>query len=189
MPTAVYWRRRAVALATGVLAVLFIVWLAFLLFAGAPEPAPAEQPRPPVAVSAPPPEPKPCAEGAVRVTAEPVRQEVPIGERIPLRIAVANGGEVECVQDTDGMLRELVVSAADGRRLWSSNDCYGETTNQSAILQPGEVRYTEVLWSGHTSLPGCPTERRAVNAGEYQLVAKLGDLTSAPVPFRLTGGA
>ena len=142
-----------------------------------------------MAVSAPPPEPQPCADEAIRVTAEPARREFPIGERITLRIAVANVGRHECTRETGGMLRELIVLDGNGQRLWSSRDCYGESTDEPPVLQAGEVRSTEVRWSGHTSHPGCPAERRAVAPGDYVLVAELGDLASDPVPFRLTGGA
>lgn len=191
-----YLRRRALALGVAAVVVVFLVWGVVALTGSGGEPPAAGRPRPPLAVTAPPTEPPPsselppaelpqCGDEVTRVIAEPVRQEVPVGEPVGLRLVVSNTGDHECVRDTNGLLRELVVSDHTGKRLWSSRDCRSESTNEQPLLRPGQVTYNEVRWSGHTSRPGCPVERRQVTAGDYTVVAKLGDLSSVPAPFRL----
>ncbi|MGH3910229.1 MAG: hypothetical protein ACRDRM_05315 [Pseudonocardiaceae bacterium] len=92
-----------------------------------------------------------------------------------------------CSRDLDPALQEVVVLTADGARVWSSNDCYGAGFASMRTLAPGEQRVFSVVWAGRTSELGCTAQRRPVSAGAYQLVAKLGPLTSRPTPFRLLG--
>ncbi|MGH3905027.1 MAG: hypothetical protein ACRDTE_12670 [Pseudonocardiaceae bacterium] len=54
-------------------------------------------------------------------------------------------------------------------------------------MAPDEQLVSSVVWAGRTSEPGCTAQRRPVPAGAYQLVAKLGAVTSRPTPFRLLG--
>ena len=54
------------------------------------------------------------------------------------------------------------------------------------LLQPGQVISYDVDWAGRTSAAGCPRSRTVVPAGQYALIAELGNLTSAPTPFALT---
>jgi hypothetical protein len=98
---------------------------------------------------------------------------------------VMNVGRGACSRDLDPALQEVVVLASDGARLWSSNDCYSAGGSSVRTLAPGEQLVFSVVWAGRTSQPGCPSQREAVPAGTYQLVVKLGPLTSRPVPFRL----
>ena len=79
--------------------------------------------------------------------------------------------------------------SADGTtREWSSNDCYFEHPSAEVrTLDPATPVTFGVTWMGRTSEPGCPVKRDTVPAGEYLLIAKLGDLVSAPTPFRLVG--
>ncbi|MFN2494967.1 MAG: hypothetical protein ABR608_03520 [Pseudonocardiaceae bacterium] len=121
------------------------------------------------------------------LTAQPGAAEYGPGQPRELRMVVANVGLVPCRRDLDPALQEMVVLAADGARLWSSNDCYGRGGFSERVLQPGEQLVSSVVWGGRTSQPGCPAQREAVPAGDYQLVAKLGQLTSPPAAFRLLG--
>jgi hypothetical protein len=54
------------------------------------------------------------------------------------------------------------------------------------VLDPGKPLVFSLNWAGRTSNPGCAGTRQAVGAGSYQLVGKLGPLTSGPAPFNLT---
>jgi hypothetical protein len=54
-------------------------------------------------------------------------------------------------------------------------------------LAPGQSVPYNIKWSGTTSSPGCATPRVPVKAGDYTLVAHLGDLKSAPTAFAITG--
>jgi hypothetical protein len=121
------------------------------------------------------------------LTAQPGAAEFAPGKPRELRIVVANIGLVFCRRDLDPALQEMVVLTTDGTRLWSSNDCYVRDTPAERALQPGQQVAFSMLWGGRTSQPGCPAQRRVVPAGDYQLVAKLGQLISPPAAFRLLG--
>ncbi len=120
------------------------------------------------------------------LTAQPGAAEYPPGQPRELRMVVANVGLVPCRRDLDPALQEVVVLSVEGTRLWSSNDCYGRGGPAERVLQPGEQVVFSVMWAGRTSQPGCSGQRETVPAGDYQLVAKLGQLTSPPAAFRLT---
>jgi hypothetical protein len=100
---------------------------------------------------------------------------------------VKNVGPVPCFRDLNPALQEVLVLGADGRRLWSSNDCYNQGEPSVRRLSPAEQVQSSVVWAGRTSQPGCPTQRETVPAGDYQLVVRLGPLSSPPAPFRLLG--
>ncbi len=121
-----------------------------------------------------------------KVSAEPDRQAYAVGQRPAFRLVVSNGGQVACTRDIGRQLRELVVTAADGARLWSTNDCYfHHPSGEVHTLQPGERQEFSVTWAGRTSEPGCPRKRDSVQPGGYLLIAKLGALTSPPAPFTI----
>ncbi|GAA2791048.1 hypothetical protein [Saccharopolyspora taberi] len=177
LPPAVYWRRRAVALSVAVLVLALAGW-AVIASVGTEPPRAAVQMLPP-------PEPGACADATTRVVAEPLKPEFRVGDRIGLRIVTINDGREPCYRDTSRDLRELVVTTPDGKHVWSSNDCYRETTNEAPLLQPGQSVHNDVHWVGLASTPECLPLQQIAPAGPYLLVAKLGDLKSAPVPFRL----
>lgn len=127
-----------------------------------------------------------CPDQAIGLTAQPSAAEYGPGQPREFRMVVTNIGTTACGRDLNPALQELVVHSADGARVWSSNDCYDAGTADVRTLAPGEQLVFTVVWAGRTSEPGC-TGRDPVPAGSYQLVAKLGDLSSRPTPFRLAG--
>ena len=185
LPASVYWRRRIVALGGLVLAVSFTAWTvtASLAAIGASPAVPLRAPAP--VAPAPNLEPVDCADQSIRVSAEPAKPVFRLGERVGLSMVVTNSGDRTCRRDINRLLRELIVSARDGQRVWSSNDCYTESTNELPVLQPGQTVRNEITWLATNSAPGCPLRRDLAPAGDYSVVARLGPLASQPVPFRL----
>ncbi|MGH8963868.1 MAG: hypothetical protein ACRDXB_00840, partial [Actinomycetes bacterium] len=108
------------------------------------------------------------------------------GARPLLRLRITNVGPAPCTRDVSRKLREILVLAADGTRLWSSNDCYGPPQKDVRVLAPNQPATFAVNWAGRTSAPGCPLDRKTVPAGTYQVVGKLGALAGAPTPLTLT---
>jgi hypothetical protein len=152
-------------------------------------PAPAA--TPPVATTtttaAPPPgPPQPCPDAVMKVTATAAQPSYPIGVKPLLRLEITNVGPAPCTRDVSRKLREILVLAADGTRLWSSNDCYGPPEADVRVLAPNQPLPFSLNWAGRTSAPGCPVDREAVPAGTYQVVGKLGGLVGAPTPISLT---
>jgi hypothetical protein len=110
-----------------------------------------------------------------------------VGSRPVFALHIANTGPVACTRDVSHQFRSLVVVPAGAAApVWSSSDCYSLVTHEVPVLQPGQAVTYSVDWAGRTSAPGCPESRSGVPAGEYAVIGKLGDLTSAPTSFTLT---
>lgn len=192
LPREVYWRRHAVALGAVLLAAALVGWGAFALAGalsgGAEQAGPPRQasPAPPALAAAP----APCSDRDLRITAEPVQPDTPVGKPVALRMSITNTGPQPCTRDLGRMQREVVVSTADGSRFWSSTDCHVETSNENPVLAPGAAVRNELEWPGVSSKSGqspaqCATERDIAPAGTYLVGARLGGLVSKPVPFRI----
>ncbi len=147
---------------------------------------PAATPPVTTTTAAPPPgPPKACPDAVMKVTAKPDQPSYPVGAKPLLRLEITNVGPVSCTRDVSRRLREILVLAADGARLWSSNDCYGPPEQDVRVLAPNQPLAFSLNWAGRTSAPGCPVDRDAVPAGTYQVVGKLGGLIGAPTPISL----
>lgn len=134
----------------------------------------------------PPSPPKPCPDDAIVVRADTGKPSYRVGEQPLLKLVVINVGEQPCVRDLSRKLRELVITRkSDGKRLWSSNDCYSPPGKDVRTLRPAKRLTFTLNWAGRTSAPGCPVERETVPAGEYLVTGKLGKLTGEAVPLRL----
>jgi hypothetical protein len=248
LPQSVYWRRRALAGAVSVFAVVLLAWLIGGLVeaddqhpvqgtasasviggptstdvrgTSAPASAPPSSPGPndprgsstasprsgsstsegagpatsaapvppttPPAPPPPPPGPPPqCPDLAMKIAATPDAPSYPVGARPLLRLQIMNVGPIPCTRDVSRQLREIVLQAPDGTRLWSSNDCYGPPEADVRVLAPNQPAVFTVNWAGRTSAPGCPLDRKAVPAGTYQVIGKLGALVGPPAPLTLT---
>ncbi|PSL50718.1 putative repeat protein (TIGR01451 family) [Saccharothrix carnea] len=213
LPRAVYWRRRALALAGSVVALVLVVWLVGVLVGrGDPAPVvaqPSSSPPEPAATPAvvsssstspppspatsvapsptlPPGPPPPCEDAQVAVAAEVDKPETPAGQPVRFTIVISNTGPLPCAKEIGRHVRELVVTSADGAtRLWSSNDCFATEGSEVRVMQPGE-RFTYGLqWPGSTSGPGCREQSR-LGAGDYLLTALVAGKASTPVVFRVT---
>jgi hypothetical protein len=151
-------------------------------------PTAAQSPAAPTTTASPPPAgpPAPCADAVLKVVATPDAPSYPVGTRPLLRLLIVNGGPVPCTRDVSRGLREISVLAQDGTRLWSSRDCYGPPEQDVRVLPAGQPVEFTVHWAGRTSAPGCPLDRRAVTAGTYQVVGRLGGLVGPPAPLTLT---
>lgn len=152
---------------------------------GAPSSGSRQQPKPPKPKPAPP---KPCSDEMLKLVVQVGKPQYRVGQRPHMQMVLTNAGPEPCVKDVSRQVRELVVTGAkDGRRVWSSIDCYPPKTNEKPVLRPGQQLKFDLTWAGRTSSPGCPLDRHQVPAGDYRVTGKIGKLTSAPTPLRLTG--
>jgi hypothetical protein len=142
--------------------------------APAPAPGPAAAPAPAMQ----------CADQNIAVVAQVGAPNYKVGDRPLFRLVVANLGDKPCSRDLDPGLRGLVVTGPGGQ-LWADNDCNPERHSEVRVLEPGKPLVFSVNWAGRTSHPGCGGARQAVGPGTYQLVGKLGPLTSGPAQFTL----
>lgn len=152
----------------------------------APPSATTEVPPPAPPPPPPPGPPGPCLDDAIGLTAETGLPEYAVGQRPVLRLVITNISPVACIRDVDPALQELLVFSGDGvTRLWSSNDCATGGGPDVRTLQPGQQVRSELTWGGRSSQAGCPEPRTTIPAGDYQVFAKLGPITSPPAPLRL----
>lgn len=127
----------------------------------------------------------PCADTDVKLEPVPASASIPKGGYLTVEVKVTNAAAVPCVRDLGLSQQELQVKAGK-ERLWSTDDCSGAGEANRRTLQPGETVSSRVTWDGRTSTPGCHGGSRAVPAGTYQVVARLGSAWSAPVDFKVT---
>lgn len=180
------------ALAVALTVALLLGWSMVLLLGGERDPEASEQLPPQAAPAAEKEpanaEPKACPDSALRVVAEAGRPTFKAGEKISLSMVVTNTGPVPCVRDLNRVHREIEVLGVEDQHIWSSSDCFVESTNEKPVLGPGQSARNDVVWSGVTSTPDCGPDRKRVQPGEYKAVAKLAEITSEPVPFKVEPG-
>ncbi|OMQ15550.1 MucR family transcriptional regulator, partial [Modestobacter sp. VKM Ac-2676] len=127
-----------------------------------------------------------CSDDMIAVEIRPQPATTPVGSKPTFDLLVSNVSEVPCVRSLDKQLQEIVLIDGAGNRLWGSNDCFPESTDDVRTLEPGESVAFPVLWGGLTSSPGCATERTPPPPGEYVLRGRLDTRTSSDAAFTLT---
>ncbi len=149
----------------------------------APEPstaAPAETPAAPAYTEG-----QGCTDEMIAVDVRPEPAQAAVGSKPTFTLVVTNTSPVSCTRSLDAGLREIVLIDGSGNRVWGSNDCFPENSNDPRTLAAGEQVLLPVLWGGLTSDPGCTAQRVNPPAGEYQLQGRLDTRVGAPAPFTL----
>ncbi|MDQ3505994.1 MAG: MucR family transcriptional regulator [Actinomycetota bacterium] len=132
-------------------------------------------------------EPGPCPDEAIGLTVGSELGQYAAGSKPLLGLNITNIGTVACFRDLDRALQTWGLFAADGTRLWGSNDCYPEPSLPDAqLLQPAQVVTFTIIWSGQTSEPSCTADRQTLGPGSYILRGYLGTVLSPDVPLVLT---
>ncbi|MGY1632637.1 MucR family transcriptional regulator [Geodermatophilus sp. SYSU D01186] len=139
------------------------------------EPAPVETPAAPTPGG-------PCSDDMIALE---VRSpgSAPVGGRPTFELAVANVSAVPCVRALDKELQEIVLFDGAGTRLWGSNDCFPEVSDDTRTLAPGETVSFPLVWGSRTSEPTCTAERVVLGAGQYVLRGRLDTKVSGDAPF------
>jgi hypothetical protein len=181
LPSAVYWRRRALVLGAIVLA-LFLVAQACMAASASSErggtppttqpPAEASQPptnpptQPPTQLptlsptgvpatgepASQPPSEDTCTDDEMRVTAVSDLTEFRAGQSVQFTIRIRNGGDRSCERDIGGSQRELFLRRGSGAdKVWSSRDCDPPTGAEVLPLEPDFERSHWTVWNGRAS--------------------------------------
>ncbi|MGY1747499.1 MucR family transcriptional regulator [Blastococcus sp. SYSU D00695] len=156
-----------------------------------PSLASVQTPTPPAAVEetpAPPAGPQPgdpCSDDMIAVEVRGPGT-VASGSGPTLELAVINVSAVPCVRVLDAELQEIVLVDTAGTRVWGSNDCQPESSDDTRTLAPGEQVVFPLVWSGLSSEPTCGVERTVVPPGDYLLRGRMETATSADSPLTLT---
>jgi hypothetical protein len=212
LPPGAYWLRRLVA-ALAVIVVVVLAWWAWGALTGdgggsSPTPSLTTSPGPstasstPSATASPTATPKPtatatpspaattaavaalCPAAAIEVTVATDRTAYSAGQRPKITLTVTNTGSSACRRDVGQKALELQISTG-GKRFWSSDDCAPGGGASLRLLGPDASYRTTVVWQRTGSQPGCPADRPAAPAGEYQVVGRDLDVRSEPATFTL----
>jgi hypothetical protein len=108
-----------------------------------------------------------------------------VGSKPTFELVVTNTAAVPCVRALDKGLQELVLLDGAGNRVWGSNDCFPELSDDTRTLAPGEVVSFPVVWGGLTSEPTCTAQRTAPAPGSYVLRGRLDTKTSPDTAITL----
>ena len=128
-----------------------------------------------------------CGDQDLALVSQVAAGSYKVGQKPLFRLVIANIGDKPCSRDLDPGLQGLVVNGPSGQ-LWASNDCDTNHKADVRVLDPGKPLVFSLNWAGRTSHPGCGGTRTSVGPGTYQLIGKLGSLSSGPAPFTLTSG-
>jgi hypothetical protein len=125
----------------------------------------------------------PCAAAAIKVVAAADAAVFAAAVEPVLTLTVTNSGKTPCTRDLGPGATELrVMSGPD--RIWSSDDCAAKAPANPTVLTPGETKTFKVTWKRERSKP-CTGTRGAAKPGNYRVIGRVGDITSAPDTFRL----
>ena len=107
------------------------------------------------------------------------------GSKPTFELVVTNTSAVPCLRALDKGLQELVLLDGAGTRVWGSNDCFPEASDDTRTLAPGEVVAFPIVWGGLTSEPTCTAARVTPPPGNYVLRGRLDTKVSPDAPFTL----
>lgn len=119
-----------------------------------------------------------CLPNAAVLEVTPDAGTLTAGDVLSFTMRVTNGGRMPCLVDGRGSSMQLVVTDAEGERVWSSADC-GSTGGADLLLGVGEYWDRTVRWSGSSSQPGCEGKRERLAAGDYTATMSLADVPDA----------
>ena len=127
----------------------------------------------------------PCSDDMIAVAVR-APASVPAGSGPTIELLVTNVSAVPCVRALDQELQEIVLVDTAGARLWGSNDCQPEASDDVRTLAPGEVAAFPLVWSGLSSEPSCAAARTPMPPGQYVLRGRLDTKPSPDTPLTLT---
>lgn len=215
LPPAVYWRRRAIVLGAALVVLFVVAQACMSgspaddrAGDGDPSPstsdspppdtnqpagAPASSPPPatgqPTGAGDPPSEPPSappagdfCTDDEIKLTALASETTFAVGAGAEFTMRIEHDADRPCERDVGGDQRELyLVPDAGSGRVWSSRDCADPAGEEVVRLTAGWEREHHITFRGS----GGPTCTDVLEAGEYELLARLGSARSEPLQITL----
>ncbi len=122
-----------------------------------------------------------CTASAVELDLAAGSTTLAPGEMLPFTLRVTNEGRMPCLLDGRGSSMQVVVTDAEGERVWSSADCGGGGGSDLLLGVQNALDTWDmtVRWSGSSSEPGCEGKRERLPAGEYTAAISLADVPDA----------
>jgi hypothetical protein len=211
LPPEIYWRRRLVAGAFLILAILVLYYLVRSLFGGgdgAASPDPSTSASPGVTTSASPgvttsaspgvtTSASPgvgltgirlCGAADVTIILTATMHDWPGVTQPTFDAAVRQSATTPCVLDTSATDAELLVTSGSVRQ-WSNLDCAAEPilAPEKLLLKTGGTAVLHSTWPRIRSADGCPSNLAAPGVGTYRATLTVQGISSDQAVFALTG--
>ncbi len=214
LPASVYWRRRAMVLGGALLGVLIVVYSCNVAGKTSPAATPTisatPQSKPSLTPSPTPPpattqaavnsptstvaavvDANTCTDAEISVKAVAPKTSLPKGTEVQITLLIKNISNRQCTRDVGADQQELRIVFGT-EKVWSSDDCDGPTGTDVRSLPPNHERSYFAKWNGKSSSVCSASAKHtpagpAPEAGEYQLIGRVGTDLSDPVTLKITG--
>ena len=211
LPQAVYWRRRAVALAVVIAPILLVLRACAGPDDAAPTPSPTATKSPAVETATVAKQQKPKAETTtvakqpkktttptpaqtvadcrgseleVTITADALTY--PVGSPVTLAVRIANLGTTACKRDVGALANEVYITDIEGTVVWSSDACQVDNRTQVVTMKPGSVFGNTQVWAGLNSGRDCASAAPDAAPGTYFAYGRNDSVVSKGFAFTLT---
>lgn len=209
LPQAVYWRRRAVALAVVITPLLLVLRACAGTDATTPTPSPTttkspavetttaakqQKPKPETTTVAKKPKKTPtpaqtvgdCRGSELEVTITADALSYPVGSPVTLAVRIANLGTTACKRDVGALANEVYITDIEGTVVWSSDACQVDNRTQVVTMKPGSVFGNTQVWAGLNSGRDCASAAPDAAPGTYFAYGRNDSVVSKGFAFTLT---
>ncbi len=97
---------------------------------------------------------------------------------------VTNVSGTPCIRNLGTEMNRVVVRQGD-LQVWSSTSCEGQGEAKDVTLLPASTYMIPLIWDGRSNYAGCTSSEPLAKAGDYQVSARNGEVTSRSVTFTL----
>ncbi|MCJ7827177.1 MAG: hypothetical protein MUP36_02925 [Demequinaceae bacterium] len=189
LPPEVYWRRRVIVLAFGVLALVVLYYLLKSAFDGG-EPGPSPTPDVTPSVSPSPSESfsgePPCGVADLLINLSPISRDFPDPGIPSFQATVTHTGLADCVLDPRAPETELLITSGSDR-IWSNLDCAQSVLDgTSLLLSPNETVTLTAGWPRIRSDESCSLGLQIPLPGTYHALLTLQGVESTDAVFSLS---
>ncbi|WP_425955153.1 hypothetical protein [Xylanimonas sp. McL0601] len=116
-----------------------------------------------------------CPASSLMLRVTPERTLIEPGQGVALDVSITEVGRRPCLVDGGDGSRQVVVSDAEGKAVWTSAHCAGPS--RDLLLGPGDVDPQTMRWSGKQSVEGaCTAMQPAVGPGTYTVQVVMADV-------------
>lgn len=126
-----------------------------------------------------------CDKSKVAVGASTDQKTYEPGDKVKLTLNVMNRSSQSCNISAGPKQQEFVIKQGD-KTLWSSKYCQSGSAKDATVqFAANSSKPSNLTWDMVPADKNCKPTADALKAGTYQLVTKLGDISSSPAEFRV----
>jgi hypothetical protein len=125
-----------------------------------------------------------CEDAAILVEVITDGDVFPLGSDVPMELWVTNVSTTPCIRNLGTDVNRVVVRDGD-RQIWSSTSCEWPKEPKDVTLMPASTNMIPLIWDGRSNYAGCTANEPMATAGDYQVSARNGEVTSRSVTFTL----